>query len=339
MSLTPFPIAAIDGFYIGHWTNSDAGTGCTAIVCPNGASGGVDIRGGAPATRETDLLRPEQTVNQVHAVMLSGGSLFGLEAASGAAAELERRGIGLDTGIARAPIVVAASLFDLAFADSHTRPNAEAGTLAVCDALDQVHTEVLEGNIGAGTGATVGKLLGPKHVMKAGLGARAFALDELQIGAIAAVNACGNVFDPSTHQVLAGVRKHADSTEILDMEELMLERGTKMSMPLERMARSNTTISCIITNAELTKAEATKLAQMAADAYAHCIRPTHTTNDGDAIFVLASGTLGKASAVYPLDLMGLIATRSLEAALVAGVKCAHTSHGIVGYASLHHSSS
>ncbi|MBE6469458.1 MAG: P1 family peptidase [Coriobacteriaceae bacterium] len=323
-ALSPIPASAIPGFRIGHWTSLEAGTGCTAIVCEQGAVGGVDVRGGAPATRETDLLRPEETVGAVHAVMLSGGSAFGLEAASGAARELERRGIGLPVGPARVPIVTGACLFDLMFGDPQARPDLAAGAAAVSDAFEGSDSDA-EGCVGAGTGATVGKLLGPGRVMKGGLGARAFALGPLQVGAIAAVNACGNVVDPHDGAPVAGLLSE-EGDRVLDMEGAMLEAGAALAMPLAQ-ERANTTISCVFTNARLTKAQATKVAQMAADAYAHTIRPTHTTNDGDAVFALASGEIVADAAEIPLDLIGLVATRALEAAIVAGAREARALHG------------
>ena len=321
--LTPLPITSIEGFCMGHATNLEAGTGCTVIVAPRGAAAGVDVRGGAPASRETDLLRPENTVEAIHAVCLSGGSAYGLEAASGVARELEQRGIGLDTGPALVPIVCSSCIFDLAFGDAHVRPDTTDGIAATRAALDGPSQNGLaEGCVGAGTGATVGKLNGPACAMKGGLGARAYQLGTLKVGAIAVVNACGNVCDPVTGNAIAGMRRTPDSPEIVNMEEAMLAAGLHAQMPLDR---TNTTISCIVTNARLTKAQATKVAQMAADAYAHVIRPTHTTNDGDTIYVLASGEIDE---TVPLDVMGLATTRALEAALVAGVTEATGLHGI-----------
>lgn len=321
--LTPLPITSIEGFCMGHATNLEAGTGCTVIVAPRGAAAGVDVRGGAPASRETDLLRPENTVEAIHAVCLSGGSAYGLEAASGVARELEQRGIGLDTGPALVPIVCSSCIFDLAFGDAHVRPGTTDGIAATRAALDDPSQNGLtEGCVGAGTGATVGKLNGPACAMKGGLGARAYQLGALKVGAIAVVNACGNVCDPVTGNAIAGMRRTPDSSEIVNMEEAMLAAGLHAQMPLDR---TNTTISCIVTNARLTKAQATKVAQMAADAYAHVIRPTHTTNDGDTIYVLASGEIDE---TVPLDVMGLATTRALEAALVAGVTEATGLHGI-----------
>lgn len=316
------PIHEVDGFLIGHSTNREAGTGCTVIVAPEGAAAGVDVRGGGPASRETDLLRPENTVQEIHAVCLSGGSAFGLEAASGVARELEARRIGLDTGPALVPIVCSSCIFDLAFGDASVRPGVEDGRRATAAAFEGAGSPVEEGTVGAGTGATVGKLNGPECAMKGGLGTQAIALGDIKVGAVAVVNACGNVVDPATLSPIAGMRTSPESREIADMEEAMLERGADVRMPLDR---TNTTISCIITNARLTKAQATKVAQMAADAYAHAIRPTHTTNDGDTIYVMASGSLGDVE--VPLDLLGLAATRALERAICAG--CA-TADGILG---------
>ncbi len=333
MALTPISITSIPGFRFGHWTDTEAATGCTAIVAPEGAVGGVDVRGGAPASRETDLLRPENTVDAVHAVMLAGGSAYGLEAASGAIRELEARGIGLDVGVGRVPIVCSSCLFDLAFGSATVRPDASAGAHAVRAALDSAAAAPLaEGSVGAGTGATVGKLAGPARAMKGGLGARAFALGPLQVGAVAAVNAVGNVVDPATLAPVAGMRAAEDNCEILDMETAMLAMASQLTMPLDR---TNTTISCIVTNAVLTKAQATKVAQMAADAYAHTIRPTHTTNDGDTVYVLASGAIEPgACAQLPLDLIGLVATRALEAAIVAGCTEADGMHGLPAHRDL-----
>lgn len=330
MTLTPISITSIPGFSFGHHTDLDAATGCTAIVAREGATGGVDVRGAAPASRETDLLRPENTVEQVHAVILSGGSAYGLEAASGAARELEEHGIGLDVGVGRVPIVCSSCLFDLGLGRSDVRPSSASGILAVRDALSRSASDPLaEGSVGAGTGATVGKLAGPERSMKAGLGARAFQLGELQMGAVSAVNAVGNVVDPATLAPIAGMRAASDSMEVLDMEEAMISMASQMTMPLDR---TNTTISCIVTNATLSKAQATKIAQIAADAYAHTIRPTHTSNDGDTIYVLASGALdAAASAAYPIDLMGLVATRALEAAICAGCTTAEGLFGLPSY--------
>ncbi len=321
-------IEDVEGFCFGNYTDSQAGTGCTVIVAPAGATGGVDVRGGAPASRETDLLRPENTVDTVHAVCLSGGSAFGLEAASGVARELEARGIGLDVGPTKVPIVCSSCLFDLAFGDATVRPNIDAGIVATKAALDE-HTPLVNGNYGAGCGATVGKLGGPELCMKGGLGVAACELNSIQVGAVVAINACGNVLDPATGAWVAGMREAPQSTTIVDMEEAAIAQAGSMAMPLDR---TNTTISCIVTNAKLTKAQATKVSQMAADAYAHAIRPVHTTNDGDTIYTLASGTCEMSD--IPLDLIGMLAVRTLERAIVEGCRAAESLHGVPGRASL-----
>lgn len=325
-------VSQIPDVAIAHYTDEHAGTGCTVIVCPQGAVGGIDVRGGAPATRETDLLRPEETVDVVHAVVLSGGSAFGLSAASGVAEELERRGIGLDVTVAHVPIVTSACVFDLAFGDSHVRPSVANGAAAAAEALDHAPVPLPRGNVGAGTGCTVGKLRGPEFEMKGGMGTAVEQVDDLVCGAISAVNASGNIVDPDTGAVVAGMRT-PQGDDIDDLCETALEFAARMPLKghtgqePDAPVRTNTTVSCIITNARLNKAEATKVAQMAADGYAHAIRPTHTTNDGDTIFVLATGHVS-----MPIDVVGILATRAVERAIVDGVRSACTSHGIPGVA-------
>ena len=308
-------ITQIPGIVAGHATNAEAGTGCTVIVCPAGATGAVDVRGGAPATRETDLLRPEETVDVLHAVVLSGGSAFGLAASTGVAEELERRDIGLDVMVAKVPIVSGACLFDLMCGSADVRPDAAMGAAAVCAAFDDADAPLARGNVGAGTGCTVGKVAGPARSMKTGLGECVRQAGELVCGAVAAVNAVGNVVDPATGAPVAGVLS-ADGTHIITVEEAFAEAAA--AMPL----RTNTTISCVVTNARLTKAQATKVAQMSADAYAHAIRPTHTTNDGDSIFVMATGEVEA-----QVDMVGMLATAALEGAIV---DAAHAAEGAFG---------
>ena len=310
-------VTQIPGIYAAHATNAGAGTGCTVIVCPNGATGGVDVRGGAPATRETDLLRPEETVEVLHAVVLSGGSAFGLAASCGVAEELERRGFGLNVGVARVPIVSGACLFDLACGDAHLRPTQEDGRTACAAALDSSGAPLERGNVGAGCGCTVGKLAGPERAMKSGLGEDVEQAGELVCGALAAVNACGDVRDPDTGEKIAGVR--AQDGSLANTVEVLL--GGFARMPL---ARTNTTISCVVTNARLSKAQATKVAQMAADAYAHAITPTHTTNDGDTVFVMATGEVDA-----PVDVVGSLATRALGRAIADGARSATSAYGYV----------
>lgn len=309
-------ITDIGGIYAASATNEEAGTGCTVIVCPAGATGGVDVRGGAPATRETDLLRPEETVQVLHAVVLSGGSAYGLSAATGAMEELERHGIGLDVGVARVPIVSSACLFDLACGSADVRPTAADGAAAARTALDGPPGPLVRGNVGAGTGCTVGKLAGPSRCMKTGLGECVETCGELVCGAVAAVNAVGDVVEAGTGRPLAGLLSE-DGTQVVSSREALLSLAA--TMPLSRTA---TTISCVVTNARLTKAEATKVAQMAADAYAHTISPTHTTNDGDTIFVMATGEV-----LMPVDVVGALATKSLEGAIMDSARSAQGAYG------------
>lgn len=312
-------IRDLQGIYVGHATDAVGATGCTVVVCPEGAVGGVDVRGAAPATRETDLLRPEQTVGVLHAVLLSGGSAFGLEASCGVANELERRGVGLDVGVVRVPIVSGACLFDLMCGSAQARPDLAMGVRAVRDAYESAANPLPRGNVGAGTGCTVGKTAGPQRCCKSGLGEGVCEAGGLVCAAVAAVNAVGDVIDPSTGAVLAGVRDASDLARFAPggSEGLLLDMAATMPLP-----RTNTTISCVVTNAKLTKAQACKVAQMSADAYAHVIRPVHTTNDGDTVFVMATGEVE-----YPVDVVGVAATRALEHAIVDGVRSATSAYG------------
>lgn len=310
-------VTQIPGILAGHATLAEASTGCTVIVCPKGATGGVDVRGGAPATRETDLLRPEETVDVLHAVVLSGGSAFGLAASCGVAEELERRGIGLDVAVAKVPIVSGACLFDLACGASDVRPGAEEGRVATVAAFEHAGEPLSRGNVGAGTGCTVGKLGGPARAMKSGLGECVEQAGELVCGAVAAVNAVGDVRDPDTHEAIAGLRTE-DGSALANTLDAVLAMTAQMPL-----ARTNTTISCVVTNARLTKAQATKVAQMAADAYAHAICPTHTTNDGDTVFVMATGEVEA-----PVDAVGALATQALGRAIADGARQAEGAYGL-----------
>lgn len=311
-------ITQIPGICAAHATNEAAGTGCTVIICPEGATGAVDVRGGAPATRETDLLRPEETVQTLHAVVLSGGSAFGLAASCGVADELERHGIGVDVGVAHVPIVSGACLFDLMCGASDVRPTYEDGAAAATAALAAAGNgePLVQGNVGAGTGCTVGKSAGAERAMKSGFGEAVCEAGDLVAGAVVAVNALGDVYDPDTNDPVAGLLDE-DGKLVANTPDLLLSMATGVEF-----IRSNTTISCVVTNAKLTKAEATKVAQMCADAYAHAIRPTHTTNDGDTIFVLATG----AAEAVP-DIVGVLATRALGRAIVNACTSAESAYG------------
>lgn len=322
-------ITQIPGIFAAHTTCTEGGTGCTVILCPQGATGGVDVRGGAPATRETDLLRPEETVQQLHAVVLGGGSAYGLAASCGVADELERAGIGLNVGAGIVPIVSGACLFDLAVGDAHCRPTADDGSAAVREALRErdmcawERAPLVRGNVGAGTGCSVGKLGGFARAMKAGLGEGLHRAGSLVCGAVAAVNACGNVVDPKTGKAIAGLLSEDGSTIESSEEALVSFANMPLASIKEPGQRTNTTISCVVTNARLTKAEATKVAQMAADAYAHTIAPTHTTNDGDTVFVMATGDESAA-----VDVVGTLAIRALEDAIVDAARSAVGAYGL-----------
>jgi L-aminopeptidase/D-esterase-like protein len=306
-------ITDISGIRIGHDTNLEAGTGCTVILCDTPATGGVDVRGGAPATRETDLLHPLNMVEEVNAVMLTGGSAYGLDAASGVMHYLEEQGIGYDTGVARVPIVPAAAIFDLAFGAANIRPDAASGYRACQNATAE---PVMQGNAGAGTGATVGKMAGPFFSMKGGLGSASIQLsDGTLVGALVVVNAAGDVIDPQTQQVVAGARNPTG-------------QGFFATNPF-----GNTTIAVIATNASLTKAQVNKVAQMAHDGIAQAIRPAHTMFDGDTIFALALGPKSQIMtnstiAASQISTIGAAAATTLARAILKAVRHAAELHGI-----------
>ena len=306
-------ITDIPGIRVGHDTNLEAATGCTVILCDTPAVGGVDVRGGAPATRETDLLRPMNLVEEVNAVVLTGGSAFGLDAASGVMRYLEERGIGYDAGIARVPIVPAAAIFDLALGSASVRPDAAAGYRACEQATADA---VTQGNAGAGTGATVGKIAGPSFMMKGGLGSASTQLsDGTLVGALVVVNALGDVIDPQTGQVVAGTRHPSG-------------QGFLAPNPF-----GNTTIAVVATNASLTKAQVNKVAQMAHDGMAQAIRPAHTMFDGDTIFALALGPQSQtmtnpALAASQVSTIGAAAAITLARAIVKAVRHATELHGV-----------
>jgi len=281
-------ITDIEGVRVGHFTESRRPTGCTVVLFEHGAIGGVDVRGSAPGTRETDLLSPINTVERVNAIVLSGGSAFGLETASGVMRFLEENQAGYRIGSLVVPIVPAAILFDLSLGDSKIRPNAEAG-YAACQAASKALPR--EGNIGAGAGATVGKMFGMKAAMKSGIGTASLAIGSsgLIVGAIVAVNASGDVRDRQTGKILAGARSE-DGKGFLDSMAQILAGAT-----LARAhAGGNSTIGIVATNAALTKTETAKLAQMAHDGLARTINPIHTAFDGDTIFAAATGNAARA---------------------------------------------
>lgn len=308
-------ITDIPGIRVGHIHNVEALTGCTVVLCEQGAVGGVDVRGGAPGTRETDLLHPYNLVQHVHAVLLAGGSAFGLDAAAGVMRYLENRDSGFDTGVVRVPIVPAAALFDLAIGDAYVRPDAEMG-YAACLAARSGPVE--EGNVGAGCGASVGKMMGMEYAVKGGLGtaSRRFA-DGLIVGAIVAVNAWGSVVDYRTRTVLAGPR-HPQTGLPQDTVELLKTGLSTPSQPFR-----NTTIGVVATNARLDKAQMGKIATLAQNGLARTIHPVHTLYDGDTIFSLSTGTVDADE-----TLVGALAADVLAEAVLRGVWRATAAGGL-----------
>lgn len=320
-------ITDVPGVSVGHAQDTVGMTGCTVLLMPRGAVAGVDVRGGAPGTRETDLLQPQNLVQRVHAILLAGGSAFGLDAAAGVMRYLEAHKIGFNAGAARVPIVPAAILFDLGVGSSKARPDAEMG-LAACRAARR--GEVAEGNVGAGTGASVGKLMGSKLAMKSGIGTASVRAGGVVVGAIIAVNAFGDVVDPATGQIIAGLRSGKVGPLGIGGPGLYADTERMMTKPVGRTvlrlaSHSNTVIGAVATNAKLTKAEACKVAQMAHDGLARAVRPAHTMLDGDTIFALSTGSAGA-----DVSLLGVLAARAVELAIVRAVRTAASAGGLPG---------
>jgi L-aminopeptidase/D-esterase-like protein len=308
-------ITDVAGIEVGHFSHAHRHTGCTVVLAREGAVGGVDVRGAAPGTRETDLLAPANTVDQVHAVLLAGGSAWGLDAAGGVMRWLDERGIGLAVGPGRVPIVPAAVLFDLYLGDPAIRPDAQAG-YAACEAASTAPPA--EGCVGAGSGALIGKIFGAERAMKGGVGTASVRAQGITVGALVACNALGDVVDPDTGRVIAGART-ADGRALLDSRRALLAGEP----PKRLMPGGNTSIGVIATDAVLTKAEAARLATVGHDGFARSINPAHTPLDGDALFVLATGRAGKA-----LDMMTLC-TLAAEAVARATLRAATEAQGIV----------
>jgi L-aminopeptidase/D-esterase-like protein len=319
-------ISDVPGIEVGQAQDLQALTGCTVILCRKGAVGGVDVRGGAPGTRETDLLDPVHLVSKVHAVLLAGGSAFGLDAASGVMKYLEQQKIGFGMGRIRVPIVPAAILFDLGLGRSKHRPDPEMGYAAAAAARPG---PVAEGNAGAGTGATVGKIFGLAGTMKSGLGTASVEIGGgIVVGAIVAVNAFGDVVDPATGQIVAGARpvklgpvKMGGKARFADTLQVMKSFAGRTILSLA--SKGNTVIGVVATNAGLDKAGATKVAQMAQDGIARTVRPAHTMLDGDTVFALSTGR-------RPADvsIVGAFAAEVLAQAILRAVKTAEPAGGL-----------
>ena len=311
-------ITAVEGIRVGHASDFDACTGCTVILCEAGAVAGVDVRGWASGTRELDALAPQHLVTEIHGLLLAGGSAFGLEAASGVMRYLEERGIGFDVGVTRVPIVPGAILFDLGIGDFRVRPDAAMGYRA-CEAA--VRGKVEEGSVGVGTGATVGKLFGVRHAMKGGVGTASIELKGgLRVGALAAVNAFGDVRDRATGAILAGARD-PDTGKLADTVAQMKQGRSRRAFYVQ-----STTLAVIATNARLTKAEAILVARMGQGGLTRMIAPVHTAFDGDVLFALATGDVEG-----DVNLVGQAGAETVAEAVLRAVKTATSLGGIPAY--------
>lgn len=293
-------IKEIEGFRLGSMEDNENGTGCTVIFAENGAVPGVDVRGGAPGTRETDLIRSEEMMPEINAVVLAGGSAFGLEAASGVMEFLEENNIGFDTGFSKVPIVPSAVLFDLAYKNPKIRPDKKMGYDAMAMAMENNYKD---GSFGAGRGATVGKIMGMNASMKSGIGSYAIEINGLKIGAVVAVNAFGSIYEDS--KLIAGPLMDG---HILSTEDLLIQG-------MEAGFKGNTTIGCVISNAKVTKSGANKMASMGHDGFARAIRPIHTMVDGDALFFMAKG-----EQETDLNILGTLTAIVVEKAVHAAIK-------------------
>lgn len=312
-SLTDVP-----GLKVGHFTFKERWTGCTVVLTEKGAVAGVDVRGGAPGTRETDLLRSEMSVQRVHAISLSGGSAYGLATADGVMRYLEEREIGLPVGAGVVPIVPAAILYDLGLGDSKIRPGADAGYGAAMAASSK---PVAQGNVGAGAGATVGKLLGGGRAMKGGLGSASIRLPNgLVVAALAAVNAIGDVVDPDTGKILAGARTEDGASFADAMQQIRQGAVMRAASPAE-----NTTIGVVAANVDWNQSQATKVAQMAHDGVAMAIRPAHMPFDGDTVFALGTGGVSADSKL--LGSIGALAADVMAQAIVSAILHAESIEG------------
>ena len=311
----PGAITDIAGLKVGHFTDARRPTGCTVLLCERGVMAGVDVRGAAPGTRETDLLHPLATIETVHALLLTGGSAFGLAAADGVMRWLDEHGHGIQVGPARIPIVPAAVLFDLWVGDARIRPDAAAGH-AACEAASPAAPA--QGSVGAGAGASVGKLFGLPHAMKGGIGTASIRVGAVTVAALVAVNAIGDVVDPASGRVIAGAGAADGRSALGSVDALIAGRG-----PTALMEGMATTIGIVATDARLTKAQTNKLASMAHDGLARSINPVHTANDGDVLFALATGASGRPAATPGhLTLLGTLAAEVTARAVLNAVRAA-----------------
>jgi L-aminopeptidase/D-esterase-like protein len=326
-------ITDIPGILVGQAQDDKALTGCTVVLCKNGAVGGVDQRGGAPGTRETDALRPMHLVNKIHAIVLAGGSAFGLDASTGVMRFLEEKRVGFDTGVVKVPIVASAVIFDLGVGNPKIRPDAVMGYQACLNAKP---SRPLEGNYGAGIGATVGKILGMNYATKSGIGTASMEIGSgLVVGAITVVNAFGDVFDPEENQIIAGVQspiqpKRGSTKKSHFPGTLSLMRSIVGRTSFKMATSQNTVIGVVATNAKLSKEEINKVAQMAQNGIAKTIQPAHTMLDGDTIFTLATG-IKKAD----VSVIGAFAAEVVAKSIISAIKNAASINELLSYKELH----
>lgn len=310
-------ITDVVGIKVGHSQSREGMTGCSVIICEKGATGGVDVRGSAPGTRETDLFKAEKMVDKVHAVVLAGGSAFGLEAASGVMKYLEEQNIGFDVGVTKVPIVASAVIFDLNIGDHRIRPDFNMGYLASQSATAD---DGVQGNVGCGMGATIGKILGPQNAMKSGLGSATVEVGSLVVSAMVAVNSFGDIYDFRNNKQISGVYDY-ENDKLLNTIDIMKDMNKELGFNVQ-----NTTIGVIATNAILTKAEANKVSEMAHNGFARSINPIHTMVDGDTIFTMATNEV-KAD----ISLIGTLAAEAMSKAITNGVLFAEGSNGLKAY--------
>ena len=308
-------ITDIDSIRIGQVENKEAGTGCTVFVCEEGMKAGLDVRGGGPASRESQLLNPLMAAQEIHAIVLAGGSAFGLGTANGVMQLLEERGIGYDVQVTKVPLVAQADIFDLTVADTFTRPDPEMGYEAARLALDRPNYH--DGNYGAGCGATVGKIAGMETCMKTGIGSYAVEIGDLKVGAVVVLNALGDVYDWKTGKQIAGLLTE-DKSSLRSTAEYM-----KSSIEVkENKFTGNTTLAVVMTNADFSKAQLCKIAGMAHDGYARSIHPVHTTADGDSIYAISAGSIQADQ-----DLVGTLASEVVSQAIIRAVEKAEGAYG------------
>ena len=312
-------ITNIENIKIGQIENADAATGCTVFISEKGMPAGIDVRGGGPASRDSQLLNPLMTAQEINGIVLAGGSAFGLSTATGVMNYLEEKGIGYDVGLTKVPLVVQADIFDLGVGDIKTRPDVDMGYKAAEKALTEPNYK--DGNYGAGCGATVGKLFGMEFAMKTGIGSYAVQIGELKIGAVVVVNALGDIFDSKTGKRIAGLLSE-DKTSLRDTLDAM---SSSINV-VENKFTGNTTLGVVITNAGFNKSSLCKIAGMAHNGYARSIRPVHTSADGDTIFAVSVGDVAADQ-----DLVGSLAAEIMSSAITRAVTSAESAYGFPAY--------